>query len=264
MVVLFTDNTDPEAQQEPTEMYQLDQDMYMYAGKENGWLRISTQDTPFDDPELSLISSGNIFSNLEELKRVRPDQKINGIDSRHYQFNEKALTKLLNLDTGQATANGDVWIAKDGGYVTKYVVTIEVKNSNGGILDPNMVEGSLEMTYELQEVNGNIKIELPAEATAGVRLPGFEDEGFPMPPDSTTQMASGQMIVLQSKTPPDAAAAFYETALADMGWSKDEQASMSFQGMSSLAFTKDGVVLNLIITTDESTGQTQIMANIQE
>lgn len=264
MVMLFTDNTDPQLQNQTSEMFQVGQDMYMYGGEESGWIRITTQETPFDSPELSMITSGDIFGKPEELKRVRPDEKINGIDSRHYQFDEKALAKLLDKAAGQVTAKGDVWVAKDGGYVTKYVTTIEVKNGNGGFLDPSMVNGSIEMTYELQEVNSNIKIELPAAATAGVTMPGFEAKGFPVPPESTTQMAGGQMTMLQSKTSPDEVAAFYESALADMGWTKDTQASMSFQGMSSLTFTKDGVILSLIITKDESTGLTQIMANIQQ
>ena len=98
--------------------------MYMNAGADVGWIRIQQDQSPFDDPSISLMTGGQLFSNLEDLKRVRPDEKINGIDSRHYTFDEQVLGKLIGEATGDVKADGDVWIANDGGYVTKYVVTI--------------------------------------------------------------------------------------------------------------------------------------------
>lgn len=263
MVIGFVDNTDPAAEQESIETFQIGQDMYMYGGEETGWMRIATEESPFDDPDLAMLSSGDIFTNLEEMKRVRPDEEINGIDSRHYTFDEKVLERLFLEPGGDVTATGDVWIAKDGGFVTKYVLTIQVNDGNGGMLDPNMANGTLEMSFELQDVNSDIQIELPEEATAGLSLAGFEDQEFPAPPGSTTQMAGGQMVVLQTEAPIEEVIAFYETTLADMGWTKDEQGSMSFEGMSSLSFTKDGATLSVLITSDDSTGLTQIMANTE-
>jgi hypothetical protein len=150
--------------------------MYMFAGEDMGWMRISTEESPFSDPELSLLTSGNVFSNLEDMKRVRPDEKSNGIDSRHYQFDEQVLGKLFGQELGDVSASGDVWIAKDGGYVTKYLLTITVKEGNGGLLDPTMVDGTLEMSFELQDVNGDITIEVPEEAAAGSSLAGFDGQ----------------------------------------------------------------------------------------
>ena len=117
-------------------IYQIDKDMYMNVGEDVGWIRIQQDQSPFDDPSISLMTGGQLFNNLEDLKRVRPDEKINGVDSRHYTFDEKVLGKLIGDATGDVKADGDVWIAKDGGYVTKYVLAIEVKGGNAGMLDP--------------------------------------------------------------------------------------------------------------------------------
>jgi predicted small lipoprotein YifL len=262
MVMNFVDNTDPSADQGAMESFQIGNDMYMFAGEDVGWMRVSTEESPFADPELSMITSGNIFSNLEEMRRVRPDQRIGGIDSRHYQFNEQVLGKVFGEDVGDVTATGDVWIAKDGGFVTKYVLTIEVAGGNGGIFDPNLASGVIEMSFELQDVNSDITIELPEEAAAGVNLAGF-DGAFPMPEGASIKAASANFAMIESDAPAAEVLAFYEEALAALGWAKDEQGSMSMGDMASLAFTKAGVQLSLMVSQDSDTGKTQIMASAQ-
>jgi hypothetical protein len=262
MVMNFVDNTDPSAAPDSMESFQIGQDMYMFAGEDVGWMRISTEESPFADPELSMITSGNIFSNLDELRRVRPDQKIGGIDSRHYQFDEQVLSKVFGEDVGDVTATGDVWIAKDGGFVTKYVLSIDVASGNGGIFDPNLASGAIEMSFELQDVNGDITIEVPEEAAAGASLAGF-DGAFPAPEGSRVQAASANFTILESDAPVAEVVAFYEEAMAELGWTKDEEGSMTMGDMASYTFTKDGVQLSLLVSLDSNTGKTQIMVSAE-
>jgi predicted small lipoprotein YifL len=262
MVMNFVDNTDPGAEQDAMESFQIGQDMYMFAGDDVGWMRISTEESPFADPELSMITSGNIFSDLEEMRRVRPDEEISGIDSRHYEFDEQVLGKVFGEDVGAVTASGDVWIAKDGGFVTKYVLTIEVAGGNGGIFDPNLASGVIEMSFELQDVNGDITIELPEEAAAGATLAGFTG-AFPVPDGSRVQAASANFTIVESDAPVAEALAYYEEALAELGWVKDEEGSMTMGDMASYTFSKDGVRLSLLVSLDSNTGKTQIMASAE-
>ncbi len=262
MVMNFVDNTDPSAEQGAMESFQIGNDMYMFAGEDVGWMRVSTEESPFADPELSMITSGNIFSDLEEMRRVRPDEEIGGIDSRHFEFDEQVLGKIFGEDVGDVTATGDVWIAKDGGFVTKYVLTIEVASGNGGIFDPSLVTGVIEMNFELQDVNSAITIELPEEATAGANLAGFEG-AFPMPDDGRFQAASANFAMIESDTPVAEVIAFYEEVLVGLGWTKDEQGSVAMGDMASFTFTKEGVQLSLLVSQDSSTGKTQIMASAQ-
>ena len=171
---------------------------------------------------------------------------------------------LFGSATGDVKADGDVWIAKDGGYVTKYVLAIEVKGGNAGMLDPNMAEGTFSMAWELQDVNKkDIKIELPAEAAAGTSLAGFDGD-FPSPEGSTVQASSNTFFIVQTDLAVEDAAKFYEEALTKLGWTKDDSNSGAFGGMSSLSFTKDGVQLSVLINKDETSGKTQIMANAQQ
>jgi hypothetical protein len=262
MLMTFVDNVEPSDEQNTMESFQIGQDMYMFGGDDVGWVRISTEESPFADPELAMITSGNIFTNLEEMRRVRPDEEIGGIDSRHFQFDEQVLGKVFGEDVGDVTATGDVWIAKDGGFVTKYVLAIEVASGNGGIFDPTLASGVIEMNFELQDVNGDITIDLPEEAAAGATLTGFSG-AFPMPDGSRVQAASANFTIVESDVPVAEALAFYEQALAELGWTKDEAGSMSMGDMASYSFTKDGVTLSLLVSLDSNTGKTQIMVNAE-
>ncbi len=245
------------------DMYQIGTDMYMSSGEDGTWMRVQQDELPID-PSFAGLSGGQFFTNLEDLKRVRPDQNINGIDSRHYTYDERVLGMLFGSATGDVTAEGDVWIAKDGGYVTKYVVTIEVKNGSGDILAPTMTEGTSTLAWELQEVNSkDLKIELPKEAVAGATLAGF-DEAFPTPEGSSVQASSGDFAMIQTDLTVEEVTKFYEDTLSKLGWTKDDSSSGEFGGMTSLSFAKDGVQLSVMITADEDSGKTQIMASAQK
>ncbi|MCS6843307.1 MAG: hypothetical protein NZ528_03150 [Caldilineales bacterium] len=255
------DNTDPAAGETTTEVYEIGQEAYMRRSDEAGWLRFTVEDAPTADDDLNMMASGDIFDNLDQMKRVRPDQKIAGLDSRHYQFDEKVLGRLLGEGMGEVTAKGDLWIAKDGGFITKYTLVMEVKG--GSDFASDLTEGTIEISFELQEVNGDVKVELPAEARAATALPGFEDQPFPMPADAKTQVASAQAMIFLTGLSVDETVAFYEAALADLGWAKDPDRSMRMEGMSLMAFTKDNQRLSITVLVDSSTGQTQVMASPQ-
>ncbi len=262
MVMSFINNLDPAASQDNLEVYQIGTDIYMEGGEDVGWLRLSSEESPFASAEVAMLTGGGIFSNLDQMRRVRPDQKINGIDSRHYQYDESVLGNIFGQDMADITGSGDIWVAKDGGYLTKYLLTVEVKEGNGGLFDPNMATGTFTMEFEMKDVNQDFTIELPEAATASVSLTGF-DGPFPMPEDGIVQVASAGFTVIFTAMPVEDVIAFYEAELAELGWTKDEEGSMSMGEMASLGFTKDDVKLTLLITFDSSTSQTQIMASAE-
>lgn len=262
MVMSFINNIDPAASQDNLEVYQIGTDIYMDGGEDVGWLRLSSEESPFNSAEVAMLTGGGIFSNLDQMRRVRPDQKINGIDSRHYQYDESVLGNIFGQDMADVTGSGDIWVAKDGGYLTKYILTAEVKEGNGGVFDPNMATGAFTMEFELKDVNQDFTIELPEAATAGISLAGF-DSPFPMPEDGVVQVASAGFTIIFTAMPVEDVIAFYEAELADLGWTKDEEGSMRMGEMASLTFTKDDTKLTLLITFDSSTSQTQIMASAE-
>jgi hypothetical protein len=265
MTIISSDDENPE-QPQTVEMVEKDGTVYMKA--DDQWISIGTESSPFGDPDMEfLMDSGVLFDDLEGLERVRPDEKVNGIDSRHYKFTDRALAGWLALTAdSNAEVDGDVWIAKDGGYLTRYVLAMKVTDGTGGALAPDLARGTVTMSYELSDVNEPIVIELPeGMAGGGISLTGFDaDDPFPVPEDGTVMMSSSQMTMMQTALSAEDAAAFYEEALANLGWSKNDQESMAAGGLVSLAFDKDGNRLSLILTSEGAgAGLTQIMAAVE-
>lgn len=247
------------------EFYQIGQDMYMFTGEEMGWIRISNEQSPFEDPSTQfLLDSSMVFTDLDNLKRQRPDEEIAGIDSRHYTFDQTAMLDFLNAGEGNLSADGEVWIAKDGDFVTKYVVNVTVESGGAGQLDPTLTSGTLRLEFELTEANEDITIELPEEAISGTNLAGFGDEPLPLPEGATVAAATAQFAIVQTDLTVEEAQQFFDDALQGMGWTKDESGSMSFGDMVSLSYTKDNAKLTVLIQLDATTGATQVMINAEE
>ena len=263
-VAKMTDNTatDMDERSFSWEIYQVGQDMYMSMGDEMGWIRTSAEESPLEEGILGAFGGGDFFSNLDQMQRVRPDERINGVDSRHYRFDERVLAVLFEEDVQSMSATGDVWIAKDGDYITKYVLTIAYKEAQGGF-SGELVTGTIEIAFEVKDINTPITIEIPTDATAGARLAGFEEDGFPVPPGATTQVASANFAIFESEMTVAELTTFFEEALASLGWSKDEQSSMSFGSVSSLAFTKGDFQLSIMLNANEETGMTGVMVNAE-
>lgn len=249
------------------EFYQIGPEMYMYGGEETGWIRVSNEQSPFQDPSTQfLLDSSTMFTDLDDLKRQRPDEEIAGIDSRHYTFDESAMLDFLGAGEGEVRAEGEVWIAKDGDFVTKYIVNVTVESGVGGAgqLDPTLADGTLRLEFELTEANEDITIELPEEAISGTNLAGFGDEPLPLPDGATVTASTAQFAIVQTDLPVAEAQQFFDDALQGLGWTKDETGSMSFGEMVSLAYSKDNAKLTVLIQADASTGLTQVMINAEE
>lgn len=238
----------------------------IYANFDGQWVRIGSENSPFGDPNMAfLMNSGVLFSNLSGLQPLGPDQEINGTISRHYAFDVNSIPHLFSMAAGQQVkVAGEVWIAKEGNFVTRYILDAEVIEGNGGLLAPNLAKGTLHMEGELSDVNSGLVIELPPEIGASTNLPGFGEESpFPIPPDTNVVMASAELTILLSSLTPAEVEAFYDQALADMGWTKDTEATSTKGPLANLRYTKDGSALNLVVTSDPNTGQTQIMVGVE-
>jgi hypothetical protein len=266
-LVMALTGTDTEGaeQTRTVEMVELGGTVYMKA--DDQWISISADASPFGDPDMQFLTDSSVlFDDLAGFEQVRPDEEVNGIDSRHYRFDDTALAGWLALTAGSlAEVDGDVWIANDGGYITRYLLAMQVSGGSGGALAPNLAKGTVTMSYELNDANEPITIELPEEISGGLSMKGFEAENpFPLPEDGRVMMSSPDVTMLQTALSPEEATAFYERALTELGWTKNEEESMAVAGLVSLAFDKAGNRLTLIMTSEGAgPGLTQIMAGVE-
>jgi hypothetical protein len=131
---------------------------------------------------------------------VAGEENINGVAAAHYTFDESAIGRA-----GEVKAEGDLWVAKAGGYVVKYVLSIE------GEVGPG-VKGVQTWEYELSEANGVSEPGLPADCTMGqvedivplpseakdiLRMPNFLHFILAQSPEQTAQFYKDQAEALQ-------------------------------------------------------------------
>jgi hypothetical protein len=129
-------------------------------------------------------------------------ETINGVSAQAYIFDERA----LGLQ-GIAKSAGEIWVASEGGYIVKYVLSREGTSDYFG----EGIEGSFSMEYELTNVNQPVAYELPVDCPAGmINAPQLLDA-------SNIQNVPG-LLTYDTSSSVAAAVAFYQAQIPELGW----------------------------------------------
>ncbi|MFQ5418804.1 MAG: hypothetical protein ACE5EY_00430 [Anaerolineae bacterium] len=195
------------------------------------------EDNPFED----IFSSNDFVEDLSDAEYAGTET-INGIETDHYILDKNA----LNLDPEQQidSAEGHLYLAKDGGYPVKLVID--------GVGEFDMFEdsgavGEFHVELNLTNINSVGEI-VPPEDCAGA-----SDSEYPVLDDATNYSSFGGLINYNSGHSVKDAVAFYDTELADQGWTKNEGDSFVTDTSAIMSYTQDNVTLSLIIN-DEGDG----------
>lgn len=112
-----------------------------------------------DEKELRNVFSGMIdFLPLIDNPEFVGEEFVNGIDTNHFIFSVEGIG-----DSSGAIANlnkGEYWLAKDGDYIVKYSLMLEIQTAADGTTEAKV--GNLEVMLDLTEVNQPITITLPS------------------------------------------------------------------------------------------------------
>lgn len=214
-----------------------------------------TSSTATEDPFSDFSDTFSPDTFLEELditqvKRVRPNETINGIEVRHYTFDEELLN--ADADPGEEIENaeGHIYIAEDGGYLVKMVMTLE--GSGIDFFDAGN-EGqvqSINFSYELISVNEALDIAIPAECEAA-----GSGSGYPLLADAFEVTSFASIMNYRSAVSVEEAIIFYDAELAALGYTKSENESFVVSGSAILVYTQEeGPNLNLIINEADGGG----------
>lgn len=132
------------------------------------------------------------------------EQTLDGIASQHYTFDAASL--VLPVD---ATASGEVWIAKDGGYVVKYVLDITGSDSVFGV----GASGTRHLEYALSKVGAQAQVVYPAGCD-----PVLSD--IPAMKDASDLTRLPGLLDYSTNATQNDIFAFYQDKLTAMGWQK--------------------------------------------
>ena len=212
-------------------------------------------------PGMGCISAGegetaeNPFADLADtsafLKEVgnadyAGEETINGVKTLHYTFDQTAFTQG---DADVEWAEGHVYIAKDGGYMVRFVM--DGKGDLGEAIAGEDQPGTIHMELNIEPIDEPVTIEIPAECEGGAA-----ESEYPVLEDAAQFTMFGGIVSYVTQTPFDDILSFYDSELAAEGWVKDEAGSFIVENSSAIiSYTKDGKTLNITIGTDDD-GQT--------
>ena len=182
------------------------------------------------------------------------DETVDNVVATHYQMNDVSIfTRMAEMapdsDEVIEKAQMDIWVAKEAGYVLKY--SIEAQVSNVKETDASGAEvsttQSVQWSYEVYDVNGNITVALPADAPkpGDISIPGFAEGEFPVPAGGKMAANMTGMPEVTGDLSQEELVAFYTDAFAALDW--------SFSGDFGFYEVKKGdVSFAMFIDTDDS------------
>jgi hypothetical protein len=230
---------------------------------DTAWFYESESDTWMQVPAGSLDFAEGLFFQPQDLlqdfdvtkgHRNPVPKQVNGVPCHVYTFDEQDFD-LTQEGSTVLSADGEVCVAVDGGYVVQLLVDADFRYS-----DPEEVfeEGNVIMTFDISDVNQAITIEPPAEAKAQT---GDRDD-IPMLSDAEVDFASGEIISYRTASSVADAASFYQDEMPKNGWTADE-GNMIFDENALLHYDKGSESADIIIGSEEN-GTTVVITISQE
>jgi len=129
--------------------YSIGNDQCSYDGEEYDWSSSTPAEAEMTDLSKSMISLTPLIDNPTFVAQ----EEINGIPANHFTFTVSG----LGVESGaQVNLNqGDYWLAVDGQYIVKYLLTVETST------DPQTNVYHEEISIDLTQINQPISISFP-------------------------------------------------------------------------------------------------------
>ncbi len=216
-------------------------------------------------PEMGCIttSGGNILDENPFTEMLAPDQflddmgnvnfegneTINGIETRHYSFDQSAMTGTDLSEINEA--EGHVYIAKDGDFLVRLTMDAsgQIDFFDEGIND----DGNMYIEINLTDIDVPVEAAIPEACAAGGEDGGPAGAGseFPIMDDATEVTSFAGVLSYQTASSQEEVLAFYDEALTAEGWVQDEASSFVTEGNAIINYTQDGVTLSLTFSASE-------------
>lgn len=210
---------------------------------------VTTSEGEFGLEEFGLLDANEFLEDIGEASLVG-EESINGIETVHYTFDESVIEdETTQFDSAQ----GDVYIAKDGNYVVRFRMEGEGSVEDLGIGLEESVDdaipqvGVILVEMNLVSVNEPVNIIIPEECENS----GLANSEYPVLADAFESTSFGGIVTYKTETPFADIVAFYEEMLTADNWAYQEESSFMVEGSTALMyFDKDGRSLTVTVTED--------------
>lgn len=199
----------------------------------------------------SAVKEGNSLGDVGEPAGYLPyvlganeagNSTVNNVPAKHYAFDQLALGQQ---DLTQST--GELWVASDGGYVVKYLLTTQAKADYFGA----GTEGTLTWDYELTGIGKPVTIKLPASCPGGM-------VNAPLLPGASNVVTIPGALSYDTSTSLTDAAAFYQKEIPTLGWTLQNTAAVQAT-KAFMDFRQGGQDMTVFITAKAGVTTVNIM-----
>ncbi|MBN1933034.1 MAG: hypothetical protein JW934_00130 [Anaerolineae bacterium] len=262
-------------------MIQLDDQSFFYDNEQGGWIVFDAQGAAEEVFEMNTLVNDEY---IDAFKLEKKSARVNDHDCRVYKADAKDLPNST-LGEGIEITGGTVrvWVSKKLNVMIRYEADISGTKSDGTPVTTKMAMDILDANKPVKiapppedEIIDDMSLDenpLPPTVAAEPESDGVA-KSLPKPDDASeltgvdltaaqAMAQSGDYDLYQTGLVGDEAVEFFEAAYAEAGWTKDETASMSMEGMAVLTFKKDGQTANMIINGMMSPGTSLIVVYVQ-
>ena len=142
----------------------------------------------------------------------------------------------MQSDIAQST--GEMWVASEGGYIVKYLVTTKGDADYFG----EGVEGTLTGNYELTDVNQPVTFALPDDCPAGLI-------DAPLLPDASNILNMPSILEYETSSGVTDVGAFYQEQIPILGWTLIGEPTIS-DTLVALTYTQGDQKMTIITRAD--------------
>ncbi|MCB8978937.1 MAG: hypothetical protein H6657_16095 [Ardenticatenaceae bacterium] len=180
------------------------------------------------------------------------EETINGIETVHYTFDE---TAMQDETTQFNSAQGDVYVAKEGNYIVRFRLEGEGPVGSMGMAmledgaDEDQTVGLIVIQMDLVSVNEPVEITIPVECENS----GVTNSEYPILEDAYESGSFGGIVTYKTDTPFADAVTFYQESLSAAGWVYQESDSFIMDGTTALMYF-DQNDRSLTVTITQETG----------
>ncbi|MDO8736156.1 MAG: hypothetical protein Q7K29_03635 [Thermoleophilia bacterium] len=173
-------------------------------------------------------------------------ETVNAIAVDHYTFDERAFGQL---DLAQST--GEMWVASNGGYIVKYLLTTKGNADYFG----EGVAGTLTLDYELTGVNQPVALKLPGDCPAGM-------VNAPLAPNASNVVNVPSVLTYDTSTSLADVTAFYKKEIPALGWALTVEPTVT-ETTALMEFTQGNQTMTIVNTAGATGTKVHIVVGVQ-
>ncbi|MCP5094908.1 MAG: hypothetical protein GY943_05085 [Chloroflexi bacterium] len=194
-------------------------------------------ETPGDDLYGLFYDDGGFLGELNATDLgMPPIAEVNGVDTYHYVFDETNLNPNDPDTADISTVEGDIYVARDGGYIVQAIITGIGQNS---LLNDSAAESQI--TYEINYFDFNQPVDVAIPEGCG----DVAESEYPVLDDAYEINALPGVYSYLSNVDVATAVAFYQTEMSNAGWTETSNFSTAEGGL--ISFSKDGEMVQIAI-----------------